>query len=203
MIELYVGSDPHQHVAERALEASVRTNTSQPVNITWMRQGDEGWNWGGLEAGWATPFSMFRWAVPEAAGYQGRAIYVDCDMLALGDLTELWEWPIPEGKCGLYAGRMSTKADVILWQCDRVPKWPREDYEGRHSDVRAKGAAVLRGASLPPEWNHLDKLCADTKILHMSKLSWQIWKPYKERFTYDHEHPDPEACKLFWEYAGA
>ena len=52
MIRLFVGTDPHQHVAERALEASVRRNTSQPVGITWMRQGDPGWDWGGMDAGW-------------------------------------------------------------------------------------------------------------------------------------------------------
>ena len=127
-IRLYVGTDPQQAIAERALEASVRANTSQPVDITWMRYGDPGWDWGGLDAGWATPFSMFRWYVPETCGYKGRAIYMDCDQLALGDLTELWEWEIPLGHCGMYAGRSSFKADVILWQCHFVPKWKREDF---------------------------------------------------------------------------
>ena len=200
-LRIYVGTDPHQHIAERALEASVRANTTQPVEFHWMRYGDPDWNWGGLDAGWATPFSMFRWAVPEAAGYQGRAIYLDTDMLALADLTELWEWPIPEGRCGMYAGRMSTKADVILWDCDMAPRWGRAMFTGRHADVRNDGGRVLSGCKLPEEWDHVDRLELNTKILHFSKMSIQFWKPYEDRFAYDKPHPDPAAVSIFWEYA--
>lgn len=200
-IRLYVGSDPQQSIAERALEASVRANTSQPVEITWCRQGDPGWDWGGRDAGWATPFSMFRWFVPEACDYQGRAIYMDCDQLALGDLTELWEWPIPEGSCGMYAGRSSFKADVILWKCWLAPRWTRQDYVSRNSMARIGGGKALLGCRLPPEWDHCDELHDDTKILHFTKMSWQPWKPYETRFAYDKAHPDPKAEALFWHYA--
>jgi len=203
VIQLYVGTDPQQHKADRALEASVRANTSQPVDIHWMRQGEAPWDWGGLECGWATPFSMFRWAVPEAAGYKGRAIYMDCDMIALGDLAELWEWPLPADSPGAFAGRMSNKADVILWQCENVPRWPREMFTGRHAEVRAAGAKVLRGSQLPPEWDHVDEVRPGwTKILHLSKLSVQPWRPYPQRYDYEKPHPCPAACEVFWRYAG-
>ena len=201
MIRVFVGTDPQQHVAEKALAASIGANTAAPVHITWMRQGYPGWDWGGRDAGWATPFSMFRWFVPEACEYQGRAIYLDVDMLALGDLQELWDWPIPEGRCGVYAGRSHTKADVIVWDCGKAPRWSRDAYGGRHAVVRDLGGAELKGCRLPPQWDHVDELREDTKVLHFSKMSAQPWKPYPDRFPYDKPHPDPAAERLFWDYA--
>lgn len=192
-IRLFVGTDPQQHVAERALEASVRRNTTGTVNITWMRAGDPGWDWGGVECGWATPFTWFRWHVPKHCGFEGRAIYMDVDQLALADLRELWEWKIPHSAHGMYAGRSPALADVILWDCarmeDRIIKYMRADAERTMQ-------------ALPPEWDHIDRLRDNTKILHFSKMSLQPWKPYPERFPYDGKHPDPKAVALFWEYAG-
>ncbi len=168
MIRLFVGTDPQQHVAERALEASVRKNTSEPVEITWMRAGEPGWDW---DDG-ATPFSRFRWRVPRECGYEGRAIYMDADMLALGDLGELWSGA-PNG----YAGRNRKKADVIVWDCEK----PGLDHK------------------LPDCWDHCDVLKTDTKILHFTRLRSQPWHPYPDRYDYG-PHADPAACALFWEY---
>ena len=191
MIRLFVGTDPQQHIAERALEASVRANTSQPVDIHWCRQGDPGWQWGGLADGWATPFSRFRWFVPQVCGFEGRGIYMDCDQLVLGDLSELWEWPIPAHKSGLYAGRGQLKADVIVWNCD---------WDGFAGINRPPERELVK---LPREWDHIDHLEDDTKILHFSRLATQVWKPYPDRYPYDTPHPDPAAEALFWEYANA
>lgn len=191
MIRLFVGTDPQQHVAERALEASVRANTTQPVDITWCRRGEGWWDWG--DDGWATPFSLFRWAVPQAAKWEGRAIYMDCDMLALGDLTELWECPIPDDHYAAYAGKGARKADVILWDCERA----RPFSIGYDNMPR-----VFQGVRLPNEWDHRDHLEDNTKILHFTKLATQFWKPYPERYPYDIEHPDPRAEALFWQYEG-
>ena len=43
------------------------------------------------DRGWPTEFTCFRFAIPEAAGFRSRAIYLDVDMIALGDLRELFE----------------------------------------------------------------------------------------------------------------
>lgn len=203
MIRVFVGTDPQQAVAERALAASILRNTPGDVSITWMRQGDNGWDWGGRAAGWATPFSMFRWYVPQTCNYEGRAIYLDADMLVLADLRELWEWELPTDAPGAYCGRDSRKADVILWQCGNAGRWDREQYEGRHALVRDLGGDALRWHKLPPEWDHCDKMGPNTKILHFTKLSMQPHKPYPDMYPYDQPHTDPAACELFWKYAVA
>ncbi len=205
-IRLFVGTDIYQRAAgaEVALEASVRKNTKRQVDITWMRQGSPDWDWGGQAIGWCTPFSMFRWFIPEHCEYKGKAIYMDADMVALRDLGELWDHPMPDDRCGAYAGRMPQKADVILWYCDRVPKWDKVTHHGRHADVRAEGGKALRGSKLPEYWDHRDEVVFDgperTGILHWTRLATQPYKPYKHKYPYDIEHRCPEACAVFWEY---
>lgn len=183
MIRIFIGTDPQQHLAERAIEASIRRRTTGPYEITWMRRGDPGWDWGG--AGWATPFTGFRWAIPEVCGYQGRAIYLDVDMLALVDLRELWEMDL-QGRCAARPRR----TDVILWDCAAID--PAADPK----------VQVDKGLRLSPEWNDCDTLRPGiTKILHFTRLRTQFWRPYPERYAYDEPHPDPAAVALFWEYA--
>ena len=37
----------------------------------------------------STEFTYTRFLVPYLCGYQGKAIFIDCDMLCLGDIAEL------------------------------------------------------------------------------------------------------------------
>ena len=198
-IRLFVGTDPQQHVAERALEESVRRHTTGPVEITWMRQGDAGWDWGGIEAGWYTPFTMFRWAIPTACNHEGRAIYMDVDMLALGDLRDLWELQVPHVD---FASAQATRPDVILWQCDKVKPMSWHDVK-----TASRMQLVHRGMPrviLANKWDQRDQyIPGKTKILHYTRMSTQPWKPYPERFPYNIPHRDPKAVELFWEYANA
>ena len=84
-IQVFVGSAPHGLDAESdlVLEYSLRKHCSAPVDIHWMRTGtDMLWKeW--EQSQWATPFSGFRWAVPAANQFRGRAIYLDNDIVIL------------------------------------------------------------------------------------------------------------------------
>ena len=193
-----VGTDHEQHLAERALEASIRRNTTGPVEIHWMRQGDPGWDWGGTDAGWATPFTLFRYQIPEYRERRGRAIYMDVDMLAVGDLRELWEMDLK----GL--GAASTfRPDVILWDCAH-PEWldlhPREDAGARKQNYRR---VLTKAVRLSEDWDTKDALSDSAKVIHFTVMRTQPWKPYRGRFQYDQPHPSPAAVELFWHYAQA
>ena len=215
-IRLFVGTDVYQRAAgaERVIENSLKRNTKGEVDIVWMRQGSPGWDWGGQAYSWCTPFSMFRWFIPEYCNWEGRAIYIDADMAILRDLEELWTHPLPSGAPGAFAGRMSSKADVILWQCDQVPKWKREPdevsdigiYEGRQARVRKMGAEALYKRYLPQYWDCRDVVKHEgperTGILHWTKLATQPYHPYKHAYPYDIPHACPEACAVFWDYLG-
>ena len=121
-IRLFVGTSAKNEdlEAEMVLDYTARTYCSLPLEITWMRQAAAGpWS------GWAssvhnkTPFSSFRWGVPAACRYQGRAIYTDVDFFFLADLAELWTQPIPQIALVRNAtGKLSTSC--ILFDCEKA-----------------------------------------------------------------------------------
>ena len=77
-IRVFVGTDGDFHQdAEKVIEYSIRTNTAEEVDLTFMRPG------------WKSPptgFTSHRYLVPSLCNYEGYAIYLDVDMLVLGDL---------------------------------------------------------------------------------------------------------------------
>lgn len=180
-IRLFVGSSPHGMDAETemALAWSVAKNCSMPVDITWMRATDHrGDLWGGWNREqWATPFSGFRWAVAEAAGGAGRAIYMDNDLLVLGDLAELWNADMG-GKpiMARWPGRLC----VSVWDCaaalDILPSIAAMKADPS-SHARLQDS-IERGyiAKLDPLWNCLDGETVpldEIKGLHFTDMSTQ------------------------------
>ncbi|MGP9713557.1 glycosyltransferase [Psychrobacter sp. AOP22-C1-22] len=132
VIKVFVGCDPNNCDLEQmmVLDYSIHKHTSLPVEIVWMQlsrnpdsywysnpETGEGWN----TVKWATPFSGFRWAIPEYCGYQGRAIYMDTDMIVLDDLASLWQHPI-EGQAIVAAKSHSdmTRLCTCLWDCQKA-----------------------------------------------------------------------------------
>ena len=128
-IKVFVGCDPNNCDLEQmmVLDYSIHKHTSVPVEIVWMQlsrdpnsywysnpETGEGWN----TTKWSTPFSGFRWAIPEYCQHSGRAIYMDADVIILDDLAKLWHHPI-EGQSVVAA---KTNADMTrlctcVWDC--------------------------------------------------------------------------------------
>lgn len=114
MIRVFVGTAGGEDAESQAvLEYTLRAHASEPLDITWL-VADETWN----TSGWATPFSGLRWAVPALCNNEGKAIYLDSDMLLLGDIAELWNQEIPAGCVGLAKGEgRKFRTCVMLMDC--------------------------------------------------------------------------------------
>ena len=112
-IRIFIGCSANGEDAEAQamLEYTLRWYASEPLEITWMKlthdpsspwhsnpQKHEGWN----TRGWATPFSAFRWAIPHVCNYEGKAIYMDVDMIARDDIANLWKQKIPDNAALLF-----------------------------------------------------------------------------------------------------
>ncbi len=122
-IKLFVGCAPNGEDAESqmVLEYTARKNSSLPIDIIWMRISDNpkdfwhGWN----TSEWSTPFSGFRWGIPEYCGHAGEAIYMDSDMIILGDLAELWRspWNTGDHSHAIVQAKGGWRFCVAKWNC--------------------------------------------------------------------------------------
>lgn len=174
-------------------------------------QARKGWH----TKGWATPFSPLRWGIPHACGYQGRAIYNDCDQIYMADVAELWNQPIPDDKALLMA--KDGASCCMLMDCERMkailpPFEQLQTVEGLYRRVRGdvvKHAAVFQG-----DWNcrdgkgHQTIFDGDVKVLHYTLIPTQPnhrfararlqqegrphWFPGPDQL-----HPKPEVTELF------
>lgn len=130
LIKVFVGTAANGEDAESqsVLEYSLRKHASQPVDIVWMKLStnpESFWYSDGKGNGinttlWATPFSGLRWMIPAYCNYEGKAIYMDSDMIILDDIAKLWNQKFQPGKVVMAKGNgdgQSWRYCVALWDC--------------------------------------------------------------------------------------
>lgn len=194
-IQIFVGCDPNDCDLEQmmVLDYSVRMHASLPVNIHWMRLSqdttsfwysdparDAGWHTGR----WATPFSGFRWAVPAYCGYQGRAIYMDTDMIVLTDIARLWQAPLDEGKVVMArSDTLPLRFCVSIWDCAKAQaQLPTLDQLRREPSAHARCLQHFRShraliQAIDPAFNCIDgehQPIDRIAILHYSDMGTQF-----------------------------
>src|SRR3990167_3273822 len=92
-IRVSVGSEKNQWLPTLVLVSSIMRRTGRRVEFTYSWTPDAGWHPLFADAPklqHGTAFSGWRWLVPELYGHEGRAIYVDADIVFLADVAELW-----------------------------------------------------------------------------------------------------------------
>ena len=93
-LNIFIGTSPNGEDSEieKVYEYTLLKNTQSNLSITWMKLNNQLDIWSGWNTKkWFTPFSGFRWAIPHACNFEGRAIYTDVDMINLRDIKELYE----------------------------------------------------------------------------------------------------------------
>jgi len=134
-----------------------------------------------------TNFSYGRFAIPKLAGYQGRAIYLDSDMIVFKDIAELWNTPfngaqILTEKTNPHTDKEKITA-VMLMDCSAL-QWDTEeivaglgvkyDYDELMSMAPLLSEGMLQDR-LPVGWNALDYFDDNTRLLHYTKVRTQPW----------------------------
>lgn len=157
-VKVFVGCAPNGEDAESqaVLEYTLRKHASEEVEIVWMRLAREGfWSDFATER-WATPFSGFRWCIPAYCGFEGRAIYMDSDVIVMADIVELWRQDLA-GHVALakHGGRLC----VSLWDCAAAARiaMPIERLRSDPEAHRKMGAAIRpHVGTFKGHWNCLD-----------------------------------------------
>ena len=197
-LRIFVGVDESQLVAYRVLEYSIRKAASIPVEVTPMLDFPHR-----LPASPdnrpRTSFSFCRFMIPQLCGYEGRALYLDADMLVLGDVAELADLPFgPHAilrseslTSDRWAGHepidnFGAQLSVMLLDCDRL-RWDveeivtdlddgRYDYKALMADLCIVDPAEIAD-SIPAAWNDLEHYDpATTKLVHFTVVPTQPWK---------------------------
>ena len=89
VVRVFIGFDREEAVASGVLIHSLMRHASGPVSITPMVLGQLPMTRMRAEYQ-STDFSFSRFLVPYLCGYEGRAIFMDCDMLCRADIYDLW-----------------------------------------------------------------------------------------------------------------
>ena len=209
-IRIFVGTSSNNEdaEAEMVLEYTLRKNTTVPLDITWMRQThDENSIWGGWETQrWSTPFSGFRWAIPEACGFTGRAIYMDVDQLNLRDISDLFcvdmeGHPMAARRGARFGGH---EFCVVLMDCEKLGDMLQPVARmKRNVDAHHRYIGMFSGSDhvldLDSRWNCHDgdgRAIDDIWHLHYTEMATQPWKPTWYTGV-AREHPRPDLVKLW------
>ena len=90
MINVFIGYDEGEKVSYHILSESIRRQSSVPVSITPLCLSNIPEFKRELQPNQSTEFAFSRFLVPYLCNYSGHAIFMDCDMLARADISELW-----------------------------------------------------------------------------------------------------------------
>ena len=213
-VRMFIGTSANgeDFKAEAAYEHTLRKNTTRDLEIVWMRKVNDarlnednkfwhGWN----DKQWSTPFSGFRWGIPEYCNFEGKAIYTDVDMLNFRDIGDLFDLEIPEGKlCLARDGKRFGGKEfcVMLFDCARwksvmqpAEQWKHVDHFHQQYIQLVQQNNVV--GDLDPRWNSHDGDVDPFWILHYTHMPTQPWQP--EWFKgVPEEHPRKDLVDLFW-----
>ena len=91
MIRVFIGYDMRESVAYSVLAHSIQVRASTPVAIAPLMLTQLGGIFDRARNRLqSTDFAFTRFLVPYLCGYQGWAIFMDCDMLMRDDIAKLW-----------------------------------------------------------------------------------------------------------------
>ncbi len=91
-MRVFIGFDSREGVAVNVLTDSIQANASRPVQIAQVRLSQlKGVYHRPKNPLQSTEFSYSRFLVPWLCNFEGWALFIDADMVCLGDLAEIWD----------------------------------------------------------------------------------------------------------------
>lgn len=179
-VNVYVGCEPPQALAARVLEHSILRHTNHPVRIKRL---DQCVSREKSSVPGRTPFSMQRFWIPELNQFQGTAVYLDSDMLVYHDIRELLSLRNPDAavsSAGVRPGsdRRPQYSVMVIdckrarWDADLIQRLASKEYESTMFQFEFEPSKDM---CLPHQWNSLEYLDADTRLVHFTDMDRQPW----------------------------
>lgn len=202
---IFIHTNHKQIVGALVSEYSMRRNSKQPdafdIRIIQTRdypflraREDQEYLRDGVTRRWHVEdlqsFTPLRFMPPELMGYQGRAVVVDPDVFAVGDVWDLLSRDM-QGAAIMCRPRSGHKekqgvlaTSVMLLDCAKLTHWQCEQqfnelFEFKRDYAQWIGLFYEDRSTIKlfeNEWNDFDKLTSATKMLHNTKRRTQPWK---------------------------
>lgn len=193
-VSIYIGSMPQHHLIVQVLTWSVLRNTRRPVQFHRIHERAPSFALPRRrENRPGTAFSFQRFLIPELAGYQGRALYMDADQIVFGDVGPLFDRPLqgqpvlPSNTDCWWQRKPQARSSVMLLDCDRLQWDVRElvaDLDAERITYAELFALRQYRLSLPARWNSLDRyLPGWTALLHYTSKPRQPWIHHRHRLA--------------------
>lgn len=188
------------HVAERALRRYSKHNDKFDVKFIELKDygffmDKEGQEYlrDGMQRPWLNSdlqsFTPLRFMPPELMKYKGRSLVIDPDIFAVSDVWDLLSRDM-QGKAilccsrGPNAGMKRWHSSVMLLDNAKLKHWKVEDnfnemFAGKRDYIQwitLKNEPAGSIGVLEDEWNHLDTLTPQTRMLHTTHRKTQPWK---------------------------
>jgi len=184
---VFVAATPAEWLPTRVLHFSIIEHTTIPVELVglWELQRsiptpcDR-------ENRPRTPFSFQRFLIPEACGFEGRAIYLDSDMQVFHDIAELWRHPLKgcalqtttdgnDGRRGQFSVMLLDCAQLD-WNVDRIVARLDDGSLTYGALMYEMGLAPSIGRDISAHWNSLERYHpGQTRLLHYTDMNTQPW----------------------------
>jgi hypothetical protein len=204
---VFIHTNDKQLIGAKVAEYSLKKNTKYPnefetriicleevshlyrrEGMSYLRKGhDAVWHNNDLQS-----FSPLRMLIPQLMNFKGRALVIDPDVFAVGDVWELLSRDMQNK--AIYCrhikdgyknnGNSFFASSVMLLDCEKLKHWQWDrqidqifnkvfDY-GDWIALRYENPKTI--GLLEDEWNHFDTLNQNTKLLHNTERSTQPWK---------------------------
>lgn len=126
-------------------------------------------------------FTLSRFMPPELMNYEGKAVVIDPDIFALSDIQELFNTKLGEASIAACKRGEAWDTSVMLLDCKKLKHWDIEKiFEGLKNGTEDYRVWMqLKNESPVPlsrDWNSLDLLTEETKMLHTTKRLTQPWR---------------------------
>ena len=200
MIRVFIGFDTVETVSYHVLSHSIQARCSEPVSITPLMltqlSGLMTREHHNLQS---TEFSFSRFLVPHLCDYQGWALFMDCDMLVLDDMADLWNLRdddfavqvvkhehVPK-ETTKFLGQPQSKyekknwSSVMLFNNEKC-KALTPDFVNTATGLELHRYQWLDGdhliGDIPHRWNHLVGYDETVPVGEVSNLHYTIGGPY-------------------------
>lgn len=184
-LRIFIGFDRREAECAGVLAYSLRAHASIPLDIHYVKLSDLDFN-RPLDPLQSTEFTYSRFLVPYLCNYEGKAIFMDCDMLCLGDIKELDDLDMADYALRVvkhdYRPSATTKMDgraqtvyprknwssLMIMNCARLTLWTKKVVETQTGAFlhRFQGIDDTLIGDIPKTWNTLDWMDRNTKLIH-------------------------------------